>query len=299
MSDSSGGAISIHCRPSYGIVHECTFVRCQTKAQGACIYFSGSTLESFRCCCINCSARYNAMFSSSQHTVQSDIGKHTTIDMLSVFSSTSQTNAVSTQNGDTRITNINLTKSRSTGTILAIEFTDIPHGEISYFTFNDNKGDTRDSSIIYVLDDISETSKIIHHGNFIKNTCANGGYLFNFIALGTVSDCIFKDNARATLFAIRYCVTFISCVFDGAESKTDFQTFKSCQFLTETSTMEFTMMDCDASIFNHQKLNLYLADDKNNFIVHFNAFGYVTIFLGIVVLLSVIIYTVKIINDYY
>lgn len=127
----------------------------------------------------NCTSRYNAIFCSSQLTAQSYDHNNTNIDMLTVTSSSSQTNVILAQNGDSSICNLNLTKSKATGIILAVEFKDIDHGEISYFTFDHNSGDTRDNSIVYVLDG---ESCIVHHGNFIDNKCMNGGYLFNFIS---------------------------------------------------------------------------------------------------------------------
>lgn len=166
--------------------------------------------------------------------------------MLTVTSSSSQTNVILAQNGDSSICNLNLTKSKATGIILAVKFTDIDHGEISYFTFDHNRGDTRNNSVVYVLDG---ESCIVHHGNFIDNKCMNGGYLFNFIAPGTIENCIFKDNERAVLMAIRYYVTFVECVFDGDDTKTEFMTVKSCHFLTETATWKFTMIDCNVPSF--------------------------------------------------
>lgn len=194
----------------------------------------------------NCTSRYNAIFCSSQLTAQSYDHKNTNIDMLTVTSSSSQTNVILAQNGDSSICNLNLTKSKATGIILAVEFTGIDHGEISYFTFDHNRGDTRDNSIVYVLDG---ESCIVHHGNFIDNKCMNSGYLFNFISPGTIENCIFKDNERAVLMAIRYYVTFVECVFDGADTKTEFMTVKSCHFLTETATWKFTMIDCNVPSF--------------------------------------------------
>lgn len=283
MSETSGGAISIHCSNSYGAVHECTFVNCQSKTQGGCIFFSGTSFETFRCCAINCSTRYSSMFLKTE--IAGTGPKNTLVDMISILSSTSQFNALSTKNGEATYTNINLTKSRSSASILAIELTEMDNAEVAYFTFQDNKGDYKGNAIFYVLNEISESVKVIHHGNFIKNTCMNGGYLFSFVSEGTISDCIFLDNSRSILTALRYYVTFISCVFDGAETQTEFQTVQNCQFLTETSTWQFTMMDCE----NKLKLGF---ESKRNYIIQFKSIGYIASAVGIVCLLATIIFII-------
>ncbi|KAK8888650.1 hypothetical protein M9Y10_033382 [Tritrichomonas musculus] len=285
MSETSGGAISIHCSKSYGVVHECTFVYCQSKVQGACIYFSGNRIETFRNCVLNCTSRFNAMFLSSQLAVSG--GEATIVDMLTVFGSSSQTNAVSHKNGDVLITNFNLTKSKASASILAMEINDAEDTDVSYFTFVNNTGNAKSNSIIYIHNDICESTKYVHHGNLIKNTCLNGGYLFSFIDDGAISDCIFKDNSRSVLTAFRYYVTFISCVFDGSEAHTEFLTYQSCQFLTETATMHFTFIECPDKAPD-LKLNL-VKDKEQNQIISLSTTGYTLVVIGIVALLAIII----------
>lgn len=288
MSDTSGGAISIHCTGSYGAIHECTFVYCQSKAQGGCVFFSGTNLEAFRCCCINCTSRYSSMFLKTEI---SNYGPQNTLcDMITILSSTSQFNAISSKNGNAAYTNINMTKSRASSQILAFELTELENVEVAYINLKDNKGDTKNNAIIYVLNELSENNHLIHHGNFIKNTCINGGFLFSFASEGTISDCIFIDNSRSILTAVRYYVTFVSCVFDGAESKTEFQTIKSCQFLTETSTWQFTMMDCNNKV-NQLKFELGNQNKKVH-IIQLKGVGYVAVVIGIICLLATIIFII-------
>lgn len=287
MSETSGGAISIHCRSSYGIIHECTFVYCQSKVQGGCIFFSGSNIEAFRCCCLNCTTRYSSMFLSTE--INGEGKQNTLCDMITIVSSSSQFDAISSKNGDAYYTNLNLTESKVTSTILAIELTECDEVEICYFNFVNNKGDTKGNSIMYILNDFSETNKQIHHGNVIKNTCKNGGYLFSFVSEVTITDCIFDDNSRSILTAIRYYVTFVNCVFDGAESRTEFQTLKNCQFLTETATWQITMMECDDKV---PQLSSNLGNNKKVHIIKLSTVGYVLVAVGIVSLLAIILFII-------
>ena len=280
ISETSGGAIAIRNGVSTGVIHDCTFIQCQSKAQAACIYFSGLNLETFGCCSVNCTTRYSSMFLSSQ---LKDTKQRTVVDMLTIDGSSSQENAISLHNGHALLTNINMTNSLVYGTLLALELTDIESPEVAYTNFVNNKGDVRDNSIIYLLTEFTESTQVFHHGNYIKNTCTNGGYIFNAVALTHISDSVFQNNSRTPLQVIRYYVTFESCVFDGAEIRTDFETITNCQFLTGTSPLEFTLQNC-----SDISGNLKLSSTNKEYIVKFSSYGYVLMVVGIVALVAII-----------
>lgn len=127
-----------------------------------------------------------------------------------------------------------------------------PNEQILYKNWNDNlmrKWTFKISNskigimfnVIYMyIDTIMIIFTCVHHYSNMKTLKWNSK---NIQYVNFYKNAFSVSIIKQILFAIWYSVAFISCVFDGTESQTDFHTSKNCQFLTETSTL----IECDKS----------------------------------------------------
>ena len=290
QTSTSGGAIAISGIDTYAIVHDCVFDKCTTKTQGGCIYFSGNRIETFRCCVLNCSARYSSAFLISEISVLASDDGLTSVDMVSCSNCVMNMNAVSSSNLDAKISNMNVTRCMATMVSVGFEFVNPRHSKAQFFDFSYNDGKAEDNAMIYVHTSFtSDENCIINYGNIVGNTASKGGYIFNFIYPVTVSNVICMKNPRKIISAIRFTVLFDSCVFDLAESLTDVAEETNCRFNTHTSTYQITLLD-DCGVTAKQFLSrIWKENSENN--MAWIIVGVCLTVLSVFAIIGIVLYT--------
>ncbi|OHT05727.1 hypothetical protein TRFO_05898 [Tritrichomonas foetus] len=243
-SDVSGGAMRMSGDNIYAIVRDSSFVECISKQQAACIYFSGNRIETFRCCSINCTSRYCATFLSSELSILLR-NSRMLCDMTTVYNGYTQIDALQGKNNEVAVTNLNVSKSTASQSVLAVEFINVNKGRLAFFNIEKNTARSDTSCLIYCHQEDYPEQHLIEYGNIVDNKGINGGYIFSFICETTVRNVICNNNLRMIVQAIIYHVTFDSCIFDGAATLTDVVTATNCQFMTETATYDFPYASCN------------------------------------------------------